>query len=113
MKKFLLILAKGLGFFLVWTVLVSLLPMPDIANPALWRLVAEVLPLAVTLLLNGLFWKLEKAPLPLNLWNRPGHAAGIGGLAGLLWLGIPVLLLWGAGVLTFQGRNAIDLFWVW
>ncbi|MDQ9827175.1 hypothetical protein RFZ44_28370, partial [Acinetobacter sp. 163] len=85
----------------------------DIANPALWRLVAEVLPLAVTLLLNGLFWKLEKEPLPLNLWNRPGQAAGIGGLAGALWLGIPVLLLWATGVLTFQGRNAIDMLWVW
>lgn len=113
MKKFLRTLAKGLGFFLVWTVLVSLLPMPDIADPALWRLAAEALPLAVTLLLNGLFWKLEKAPLPLNLWNRPGQAAGIGGLAGALWLGIPVLLLWATGVLTFQGRNAIDLLWVW
>lgn len=71
MKKLSLTLAKTLIFFIIWAILVSVLPIPQTTNDAIWRFWAEVMPFVAIVGLTGVFWLMERRKLPLYLTSHP------------------------------------------
>lgn len=117
MKKLGIISLKAISFFMVWSVLVGvvlvyLLPEPG-ADPPMWRLLAEAVPLAAIAALSLLFWLIEKRRIPLIGWKGAGRNVLIGLGAGASWLGLSVLLLMLSGALTIRGRNSVASLAVW
>lgn len=37
----------------------------------------------------------------------------MGGVTGIVWLGIPVLIMLVAGIIRFEGKNSVPMFSVW
>ncbi|MCD7724541.1 MAG: CPBP family intramembrane metalloprotease [Clostridiales bacterium] len=113
MKKIAITTVKFIGFFLGWAILISVLPIPSSEVPAIWRLWAEVEPLLAIIIFTLIFWLLEKKRVELHLLNHPVRGTTLGLLAGIVWLGVPVVIMYIAKIIHFEGMNAMDLFGVW
>lgn len=113
MKKALITATKFIAFFLGWALLVSVLPPSASGEPALWRLWAEVAPLLAIMAFTYLFWRLEKKRISLHLFAHPLRGTVLGVLTGVVWLGLPVLVMCGAKIIHFGVVRDIRLFPVW
>lgn len=113
MKKIAITAIKLIGFFIGWAVLAALLPVPSSDSSAVWRLWAEVMPLLAIILFTLIFWLIERKGVTLHLFDHPAKGTMVGIVTGILWLGIPVLIMYMAKIIHFDGMNAIDLFPVW
>ncbi len=113
MKKLGLTILKLLVFFLGWAVLASVLPLPSPEDAAIWRLWAEIVPLAAIVVWTALFWIVEKRTVPLRLYQRPLRGIAIGCIAGAVWLGGTLVLMLLTGTASFDGVNSVPRFAVW
>ena len=113
MKNAALSCLKFLGFFLGWALTASLLPLPDTADPAIWRFWAELMPLLAILAFTVLFWLLERRTIHLRLLGSPVRGLLIGGVAGICWLALPTLAMYAAGLIRFDGVNTVERFPLW
>ncbi|MGN0356033.1 MAG: lysostaphin resistance A-like protein [Muricoprocola sp.] len=113
MKKIGITLIKCIGFFMGWAILASVLPLPSSEEPAIWRLWAEIIPLLAIIAFTLVFWLLEKKKVKLHLIDNPVQGAILGTITGLVWLAIPVLIMYMTKSIHFDGMNAIKLFPVW
>ena len=104
---------KCAAFFLGWAIAASLLPLPSPASPAVWRLWAELIPLLAVIAFTLLFWLLERGRVQLPLARAPGRGLLIGAAAGALWLAVPTLAMYAAGVIRPEGVNQIAQFPLW
>lgn len=113
MKKTAGTILKCIAFFMGWAILVALLPVPPSDEPAVWRLWAEVMPLLVVIVCTFVFWLIEKKTVQLHLFDHPLRGVIVGGIAGVLWLAAPVLILLAAGIMHIDGCLSVRLFPVW
>ena len=113
MKKNAFSIIKFIGFFLGWAILTSILPLSSSENPAIWRLWAEITPLLTIIAFTFFFWLMEKKSVRLYLFDNPVKGVTLGVTTGIVWLAIPVLVMYIAKIIHFDGVNSIDLFPVW
>lgn len=113
MKKIVFTIIKFIGFFIGWAILTSILPLSSSENPAIWRLWAEIMPLLAIIVFTLIFWLIEKKNVRLNLFDNPVKGAALGIIAGIVWLAVPVLVMYIAKIIHFDGTNSINFFPVW
>lgn len=113
MKKIAITIIKFIGFFLGWAILSSILPLSSSENPAIWRLWAEIMPLLAIIFFTLIFWLVEKKNMKLHLFDNPIKGTALGVITGVVWLAIPVLIMYIAKIINFAGTNSITLFPIW
>ena len=113
MKKIGITILKSIGFFLGWAILVSILPLSSSKEQAIWRLWAEITPLLAVAAFTLIFWLTEKKNVKLHLFDNPVKGMVLGVIAGIVWLAIPVLIMYAAKIIHVDGTNLINLFPVW
>ena len=113
MKKIGITVIKSLGFFLGWAILVSILPLSSSKEPAIWRLWVEITPLLAIVAFTLGFWLAEKKDVKLHLFDNPAKGVVLGVITGIVWLAIPVFVMYAAKIIHFDGTNFINLFPVW
>lgn len=113
MKKAAITVIKFIGFFLGWALLTSILPLSSSEDPAIWRLWAEIMPLLAMIAFTLIFWLIEKKNVKLHLFDNPVKGMALGVITGIVWLAIPVLIMYIAKIIHFDGTNSINLFPVW
>ena len=113
LKKIAITTLKFIGFFLGWAILSSVLPLSSSGNPAIWRLWAEIMPLLAITAFTLLFWLLEKKSVKLHLFDNAIKGTALGVIMGIVWLSVPVLIMYIARIIHFDGTNSIDLLPVW
>ena len=111
MKKISITILKSISFFLGWAILVSVLPLSSSKEPAIWRLWAEITPLLAVAAFTLIFWLSEN--VKLHLFDNPVKGMVLGVIAGIVWLAIPVLVMYVAKIIHVDGTNLINLFPVW
>lgn len=113
MRKVLEIVVKSIFFFMIWLIGASVISVPDVENPAIWRLLAELIPLLVICIDTVLFWLLEKRQIPLCLTMNFGKGIIIGSIVGTVWLLIPAIVMYLLHIMEFEGSNVIPLLGIW
>ena len=113
MKKITITIAKFLEFFLGWAILTSILPLSSSGNPAIWRLWAEIMPLLAIIAFTLIFWLIERKNVELHLFDNSVKGMVLGVITGIVWLAVPVLVMYIAKIIHFDGINSIKLFPVW
>ena len=113
MKRIVITFVECICFFLGWAILSVVLPLSNSDNPALWRLWAEITPLLSIIAFTFLFWIIEKKTIKLHLFNNPVKGVLLGTITGILWLGLPVIVMKLMKAIEFSGKNDIPLFFVW
>ena len=113
MKKIAFTIIKFIGFFLGWAILTSILPLSSSENPAIWRLWAEIMPLLAIIAFTLIFWLIEKKNVRLYLFDNLVKGATLGIITGIVWLAVPVLVMYIAKIIHFNGVGSINLFPVW
>lgn len=113
MKKTGITVIKSIGFFLWWAILVSILPLSSSKEQAVWRLWAEITPLLAIAAFTLIFWLIEKKTVKLHLLDHPVKGMALGVFTGIVWLAAPVLVMYAAKIIHFNGTNLINLFPVW
>lgn len=112
-KKFSKVFLRFILFFAGWVICIFMIPMPENENPAVYRLWAELIPLVSIVIMTFVFGFIDKKNISLYLVKRPLFSICFGIAAALIWLGITVALLMGAGVLKFDGTNTVSFLWLW
>ena len=113
MKKIASTIIKFIGYFLGWAVLTSILPLSSSGEPAIWRLWAEIMPLLAIIAFTLIFWLIERKNVELHLFDNPVKGMVLGVITGIVWLAVPVLVMYIAKIIHFNGTNSIKLFPVW
>ena len=113
MKKILITVTKALVYFVLWSLLVSFIPVPDFKNPAIWRFAAELIPLLCTIGISILFYFLEKRSVKILSLSNPFRNSLIGIVAGIAWLAIPFCIMSLSGVLKITHVNHVSMLWLW
>lgn len=113
MKKVVFTIIKFIGFFLGWAIVTAVLPLSSSEEPAIWRLWAETTPLLVIIAFTLIFWLIEKKKVELHLFDNTAWGLILGIITGIVWLVIPVLVMYIAKIIHFNGINSINLFPVW
>ena len=113
LKRIVITFIECICFFLGWAILSSVLPLSNSDNPALWRLWAEITPLLSIIAFTFIFWIAEKKAIKLHLFDNPVKGVLIGIITGILWLGIPIVIMKLMKVIEFSGKNDIPLFFIW
>ena len=60
-----------------------------------------------------LFWFIEKKKVPLNIVSSPLKNFAVGIIAGIVWLGVAVVILILTGTMMIVGHNAVTMLWLW
>lgn len=113
MKKLIEVSLKSIIFFIGWAIFVSVIPIPDIDNTALWRFFAELIPFLAIVIMTVIFWFVDRKKTKLHLTQRPVYSSVLGGTVGLSWLGISVGILLFTGSARIEGTNHISMLWLW
>ena len=113
LKRIVITFVECICFFLGWAILSAVLPLSNSDNLALWRLWAEITPLLSIIAFTFIFWIIEKKIIKLHLFNNPVKGVLLGTITGILWLGLPIIVMKLMKVIEFNGKNDIPLFFVW
>lgn len=113
LKRIVVTALKFLGFFFGWAILTPVLPELSSNIPAIWRLWAEITPLLTMVVFSFVFWLIEKKEVKLHLFDNPVKGLALGATAGIVWLAVPVLIMYITKIIHFNGTNSISLFPVW
>lgn len=71
------------------------------------------MPLLAIIAFTFIFWLIEKKNIKLHLFDNPVKGIALGAITGIVWLAFPVLIMYIAKIIDFDGTNSIDLFPVW
>lgn len=115
MKKALATSLKVLIFFIGWAVLATLagiVGVPD-SNPAIWRFLAELIPLVVIIVFTIVFLLIEKGEVKLRIRENAGKGAAIGFLVGIVWIGISSAILLVSKQIAIVEKNEVSFLWLW
>ena len=113
MKKLIEVSLKSIIFFVGWAICASVIPIPDIANAALWRFFAELIPFLAIVVVTVIFWFVDHKKTKLHLTQRLVYNSTLGGIVGLSWLGISVGILLFTGSARIEDTNHISMLWLW
>lgn len=113
MKKVLSVSIKTIIFFVGWAICVSVIPIPDTASAVIWRFWAELIPLLSVIAITFIFWLTDQKKIRLHLTGKSVYNVILGGVTGAIWLGASVGILSIIGVVQIEGKNQIDMLWLW
>jgi membrane protease YdiL (CAAX protease family) len=122
MKRIVITILKVLGFFALWTVLISITPaIPAVDTPAflgdsgaLKRLWWELLPLLSVLIATFVFAGLiDKRQVKIRIFGSPVKNTLLGLCLGAIWLGVPIVVLYFGGIVSFAGKNSVTGITIW
>ena len=113
MKKILLTPIKFILFFIGWSIVVGLTPIPNNQNPAVWRFLAELIPLIGIITFTILFYFIEKRKVPILAVSNPKIGSVLGFTIGVIWLCSTIGLFYILGSVKFTSINQIDMLWIW
>lgn len=113
LKKIAITIIKFIVFFLGWAILTSILPLLSSEEPAIWRLWAEIMPLLAIIAFTLIFCLIERKNVELHLFDNSVKGMVLGIITGIVWLAVPVLVMYIAKIIHFDGINSIKLFPVW
>lgn len=112
-KKTLLTITKLVAYFIGWVLLVSIIPIPNSENPAVWRLWAELIPFLCIAGISLMFWYIEKKKIQVLTIYKPVRSCVIGTGFGVLWIGLTFLSMILLGVLRIESINAVSMLGLW
>lgn len=113
MKKFINTGLKVIGFFIIWSLLVGLIPTRPSNVAAVWRFGAELKPLLLIIALTVVFWFIDKKIIHISVFKKPLFNIGVGIGTGFFWLGTASAILLMTGAMKFTGTNRVPLLWLW
>lgn len=113
MRKVVGITIKSILFFMIWLIGASIIPIPDVENPATWRLFAEFIPLMAICIDTVLFWLLEKRQIHLCLTRHLLKGIITGSIVGIVWLLMPIILMYLLHIMHFGENNDVPLLGIW
>lgn len=112
-KKILITITKVAAYFIGWVLLVSIIPIPNSENPAIWRFWAEFMPFLCIAGISLLFWCIEKKKIQILTICKPARSCVIGISFGGLWIGLTFLIMIYLGVLRIDTINTVPMLWLW
>lgn len=56
---------------------------------------------------------MEKRSVKLHLFDNPFKGTALGAITGVVWLAVPVLMMYIIKIIQFNGINSVELFPVW
>lgn len=104
---------KTIAFILGWILFAGLIPIPDVKNPVIWRLFAEIVPLLGAILFTVVFYYKDRKEIRIPIVNSYIADTCIGLIVGLIWIAIPIAILLFLGNMEITGRNYISNLWIW
>lgn len=113
MKKILISSLKIIIFFIGWTIIVGLTPIPSQNNPVIWRFWAELGPLIAIIGFTFIFYLVEHKKISIKLYNNPLKSSLVGIVGGTIWLGLSVGILMLLRIMKIDGYNSIPMLWLW
>lgn len=113
MKRIREVVLKVVLFFIAWVIGVSIIPFPEVENPVMWRFLAELIPVLVTCFVTIIFWLVEKRQIRFWLINNWMRGIIIGSIVGIVWLAIPILILYVTHIIRFDGTNKVAMLGTW
>lgn len=116
MKNFLSVVAKSIFFLGCWTGLglfTSSYFDRFLKQPALWRMVDEARIFIIVLAITILFYLIEKGKISIGLLKNIGSGIATGIIFGVIWIIIPVGVLYGLGFLKFSNFHMIAQLPLW
>lgn len=113
MRKVLITIIKIITYFIGFALLASI-PI-DIKNPTLWRLSAEVIPLLAVILITIVFVRfIDKNKVKIRyIGKNPLQEIFFGGIIGITWIGIVILILFSTSSLKIEGKNSVPMLGIW
>ena len=112
LKKAIITTIKIAVFFIGWAVLSGVLDIPA-DNPVVWRFFAELLPFGVMAVFTAVFLLFEKDEVHIPVRENAVKGFLTGSAAGVVWIGLSVVILIAAHQLEFSGKNSVSLLWMW
>lgn len=113
MKKFGFTILKALLFVIGWALLVSVLTAPKNENPVVWRFWAELLPLLCTAAVSYCYWLAEKRKICIFPSSNLIKNSVTGMAGGVIWVGIPFLIMAAIGAFRITGYINVKGLWLW
>lgn len=112
MTKFLRVVGKTVLFYAIWLLLVAVIDWP-VHDPVLWRLNAEMVPLAILIVLSIVFWIIDRRKTPIFELNSPIKSIFSGLALGFSWVTISFGILFVSDQLSIIGTNTIGQLELW
>jgi membrane protease YdiL (CAAX protease family) len=110
-------IGKAVLFFVIWAVLISVTSLVFInldSAPAVWRFLAEAIPLACTLLLTVAFvFLVERRRVRVNITDRFIRDSILGVVIGVLWLAAIVGILILTNTMRIEMNAVPKQLWLW
>jgi membrane protease YdiL (CAAX protease family) len=121
MKKLLFVVLKSVCFFAVWLIFAFLTTLPPFQNitfiknnPSVYRLLLELGPLLAVIISTVLFTKLiDKDKIKIGTYKHIGNNIIVGIVAGIIWICLPVTILYFTGILQFGQLQKINHLAIW
>ncbi len=113
MRKIFFTVIKAFLFFVGWVLAVSLIPVPEFENPAVWRFAAELIPFLCIVGMSILFWMIEKRKVQIVSFSDLLKNCLVGIIGGGIWLGSAAFIMLFIGVLKISDADSIPMLWLW
>lgn len=104
---------KAIVFLFGWAVLVSVIPIPDCENPAVWRFFAELIPFVCIAAMTALFFVIERGRITVGSVHQPLRMIFLSCVFGIVWIDATAGILAILGVIRIEGMNQIEQLWLW
>lgn len=112
LKKFGKVTLKILIFFLSWAIIGGIVDI-SFPSPVLWRFQAEFFPLLFIIIDSYIFWRIEKKNIQIVGWKKPVLNILTGLFVGLIWILVPIGILYYAEIIHFSEFQSPTQIWLW
>ena len=113
MVRLIVTVCKALVFLIVWAVLASVIPIPSVEPPAVWRFWAEWIPFACIAAVTLLFYLAERRRIAVHILPLSISTIVKSCLLGLAWIGAATGVLLAVGAVRIGQRHTVTLLWLW
>jgi membrane protease YdiL (CAAX protease family) len=121
MKRLLFVILKSVCFFAAWLILVLLVTLPPYQNivfiknnPAVFRFILELGPCLAVIIPTILFIKIiDKNKIVIGTYKNVGKDIIIGLVTGIIWICLPVGILYFMGILHFEKYEKVTYSALW
>lgn len=104
---------KVFSFFVLWSISVAFIPIPNSSDPSIWRFWAELIPLFSVVILTILFWLLEKRKISVISFQSPLKNTILGIAIGFLWFMLSIGILMLSNILQIVDAKPIPHLAIW
>lgn len=112
MKKIFKDVLKILVFFLGWVLLLGVVNITN-SDPAIERFYLEFFPFIFMIIFTLVFLRIENGKVSIPIFNNALKGSAIGIITGVLWIIIPIGILYFTKNLEISKGNAVNKLWLW